>query len=432
MAAELHIDAGPPAGAEQLRLALATAGVAHGVDAARLAALAARLEDPLFTDHGTIARGTPARPGRDGRLALEFAPAPLPGFRGADGSVDYRERAFLHPAAVGAVVARLLPPVPGQPGTCVLGRQLPAPPARAAAVRLGPGVTLRSDADDTEDGAAIVATRDGVVATPSDGIDVVPLYEHDGDVDLRCGNLHSHGAVAVRGDVATGFCVEADGDVDVGGSVFGGTVLAGGSVRIGLGAMAGARVEAGGELRCRHASNATLLAKGRITAHDELVHCEVAAAAIELVEGRGHVLGGALRARDHVTVLRAGTPAGAATLLAAADLTSERAELRRRQRQADHVERRSQKAADRAAGPQRGGKVGRARAAASAAVTAERLELARQLRELLRTAHVEVRTQLLPGVRVQLGTAGLTIDTERRGARFRWDDAAGTIVQEDP
>jgi uncharacterized protein (DUF342 family) len=417
---EVQIATGLPADARELRAALQAQGVVHGFDEQALASLGALLADATADGRAIVARATPPSPGRDGRVEFAFATAPLPGLQGKDGSVDFCERDFLHPAATGGEIARIVPPEPGRDGHDVLGRPQPAPAGKPAALRIGAGAALQPD-------GRVLAVRDGFVVTPAGAVDVLPLYAHKGDVDLASGNLHSHGAVFVSGDLHQRFQIEADGDVAVAGCSFGGTIAAGGSVTVGLGVQAGSHLTAGGDLRCRHATNSTLVAAGRIEVRDELVHCEVAATSIQLLQGRGSALGGALRARDHIAVRNAGSASGAPTLLAAGDLTSERTELVRRRRQLERIERTVHRRGD--ADPARG-KLLRQRAAAADDTQQEKLDLLRRQRALLRDARIEVHGRVHAGVRVQFGSAVLALTTDCQGTRFRFDADAGTIVQE--
>jgi len=419
-AVEVQIVPGLPTDPRELRAALQAQGVVHGLDEQALASLGELLAAAEADGRAIVARATPPNPGRDGRVEFAFATAPLPGQQCGNGAVDFHERELLHPAATGAEIARILPPERGEDGHDVLGRPLPAPARKPAALRVGAGAALQPD-------GRVLAVRDGFVATPAGAIDVLPLYAHKGDVDLKCGNLHSHGAVLVSGDLQQGFQIEADGDVAVAGSAFGGTIVAGGSVTVGFGAQAGSRITTGGDLRCRHATNSTLLAAGKIEIRDELVHCEAAAASIVLLQGRGSALGGALRARDRIALRSAGSPSGAPTLLAAGDLTSERAELVRRKRQLERIERTVHRRGD--ADPARG-KLLRERTAAADDAQKEKLDLLRRQRELLCSARIEVHGRMHPGVRVQFGDAVLALTTECQGMCFRFDAAAGTIVQE--
>jgi uncharacterized protein (DUF342 family) len=421
LAAEVEVAAGAAADAAALRAALAEAKVAHGLDEAALTELGMRIQDPSFRTRTVVARGEPPRPGQDGRVELPFAMAPQPGHARSDGGIDYRERELLHSVAAGAEIARIVAPVPGNPGRDVRAQTLPPPPVKPATLRPGPGARLEPD-------GRVIATRDGVVVARPGAIDVVAMWQHDGDVDLRSGNLHSHGSLLVRGDVREGGVVEADGDVVVQGAVLDAQVAAGGNVLVNLGIQGGhSTVAAGGDLHCRHATAARLAAGGTLRAQDQLAHCRAHAAMIEALHGRGHVFGGELRARDRVTVLQAGTPGGAPTLLAVADLTAERDALVRRQHAADAALRQAQ----RQPGPPRSGKAGRQQVAANDAALAGKLQLAEAERQALLQARIEVRGPLHPGVRIQFGGTGMTIQEPIAHAAFRWDADAGAIVQEE-
>ncbi len=420
---ELHAVAGSPADLAAVNTALAAASVTHGIDADAVRAFAERLRDAAFAGSCVAARATLPAPGRDGSMELCFVPGLLPGQQLAGNAIDYRERSFLHPAAEGERIAVVHAAVAGTPGRDCLGRPIAAPPVRELTLRAGSGV--RRDADGT-----ITSMRGGCVTWTKDTIDVVPLFVHKGDVNLRAGNLRTHGSLQIGGDVTEGFAVEAENDVDVQGGTFGGAITAGGSVRIALGAQQGSRIDAGGDIRCRHATASSLSAAGAVTALDELVRCDVTADRIELTQGRGHVLGGTLRARTTIEAIKAGSESGVPTLLSAADLASERAEVARRTAALERAERQAQKAAPRAQGPARGGKFGREQAAAQDAELREKIELAKRQRELLPHASIIVRGIAHPGVRIRIGAAECAVDAATRCVRYRWDCATSAIVVE--
>lgn len=421
--AEVHAVAGPPAGAAELRTALAAAGVVHGIDEPAAQAFAAKLQDATFHGSEVLARGATSQKGRDGRVEFAFPQGLQPGHLSGNSVLDYHERDFLHPAANGDVIAHVVPPTPGVPGKNVLGKPLPVAPVRAIALRGGPGVTIEAD-------GSVRALRDGVVTATAATIDVVPLFVHKGNVDLHTGNLHTKGSVQVGGDVNADFCVEAEGDVDVKGGTFGAAITAGGSIRIGLGAQDRSRIDAGGDVLLRHATASTIWAAGNVEALDELARCETAASAIRLEKGRGHLLGGSARALTSIVVLRAGSPAAVPTLLAAADLAIESHRLTAANAQLDRAERSAMKAQSRLDGPARGGRFGRQATAAQDAALRERVLLAQRQKELLPSASIEIRGEAHAGVRIRIGTQERVLDTALRSVRFRWDPETGTILQE--
>jgi uncharacterized protein (DUF342 family) len=74
------------------------------------------------------------------------------------------------------------------------------------------------------------------------------------DVDFRSGNIDFPGPVNVRGDVTSGFVLRAAGEVQIAGSVDGGSVIADGDITIQGGFFAEAeghhgRIESRGTVR---------------------------------------------------------------------------------------------------------------------------------------------------------------------------------------
>ncbi len=419
--AVLHVTAGPPTGTAALQQVLLQNHVVHGLDAQALATVAAALADPGHQSRTEIARGTPACPGQDGRLELLLPVGVVPGTGADDGSIDFRERHFLQPVAAGVDCARVIPPTAAQPGRSVRGTTLAAPHGRPALVRPGPG--LRRDGD------RLLAVRSGALVRNGATIDVVPLFEHGADVDYRSGNLHTDGAIAVRGSVGEGFTVTGDEAVHVTGAVLDATVRSGGSVRIDQGVM-GPRslVIAGGDLWCRHATGAALQAGGTLTFGDGASHCRVTATTISARTGRGTVFGGELRARHRIDVGTAGREPGAPTLLAVADLTFANAELVRNTLGEEKLAQRARLRA-RGQGPN-AGKALRAAARLGDIARDERLQLRQQQRELLLQATIAVHDTLHQGVRLQFGEHHHTVTDPRRHVRLRWNPDTDRLLEE--
>lgn len=404
----------------ELRGELTRAGVAAGVDEPALQSFAQRLADPGYAGTTTVARGTAAVAGEDGRVECDIDTSFLPGQEHDDGHIDFRERGRLHPVKDGQDLGRIVPPTTGVAGHDVRGRRLEPKPGRAHTVRFGSGVRV-------EDGR-IVAARGGVLLRDERQLDVVPLYSHGGDVDLRSGNLHTEGSLEVRGDVRDGFAATATGDIVVNGTVQG-TVQAGGSVQVSQGVLGKeSSVRAGGAIGCRHATSARLQAGGVVDVGDQLNQCTVFADRVRLLRGRGAVVGGELRVRQSIQLINAGIVDGATTLLAVADLTNEQAELVRRSRPAAQAERSAVRG-------QRDGGRADAKARRSAVKEAdlareEKLILLQQQRELLQSASIEIAGTAHAGVRVRFGAFLRQFDQPRTRIRCRWDAERNEIHEE--
>lgn len=428
LTAEVHVSRGAAMVRSELEGLLAAAEVVFGLDAEKITELAARLVEETWVGRAVVARGVAPQPGQDGRLELTCQPGPIAGVVTPTGNIDFHERALLCSAVAGEVVATIVPPVIGSPGTDVRGRAIAGPPPKTVAPRLGPGCEAGPDGQ-------ILAVVDGVVRRVGDKeIDVLQLWKHDSNVDLHSGNLHIKGTLVVRGDVCEGFTVAATGDVVVQGAVLDGHVEAHGNVVVGQSIQGHCEVHASNDLSCRHATAAHLEADGVVRIQDQAVHCIIRGHDIEMLRGRGHVVGGELRAAHSIKVLEAGTEAGAETVLVAADMTEQHKELARREAAGHKVARQSQKVlvgsgrSDRG----KGGKLGRDQVNSENLAMTQRLEVARRQRELLQHASITVKSRLHPGVRIQLGLARLEIQEPLLGATFRWNDEQNAIVQDQP
>lgn len=424
LTATVTVGAGSPFSRQDLAEALTAAGIRHGIDEAACAAVTAAAADPAFTTTArAIAAATAAVPGQPGRLDLRHGPELLPGTERADGSMDFRERDRLIAIFTGDVLATEWPPTVGTDGRDVRGRPLVAAPGKPARVGLGGGAVRRGD-------GAIVATREGALLTTADGrLDVVPYWAHAGDVDLASGNLRSHGSIEIAGDVRPTLSVQADGDVIVLGAVLDATVTAGSSVAVHGGVLGdSAAVEAAGNVECRHATAARLRAGQRVHVRDQVAGTRVRADTIVLDGGRGHVLGGELRARTTLRMREAGSAQGAATLLAVADLTDEQRELARLEATARTLQRGD--AGRRDDGRGKGGKAARRSLLARDEATAERLRLAQRQRQLLAAAELTIAGTAWPGVTIRFGDRTLTLAEPAQATRFRWDPDRADIAKE--
>jgi uncharacterized protein (DUF342 family) len=416
LAAELQAVAGPPVTAADVHSELVKSGVVHGIDAAAIDDVVQRLADSTCQLTQVVARGDAPVPGADGAIECAACEAPRAGVVQADGSIDFRERELLHPAAVGQVIARIVPPTPGTPGRTVRGAPIATRAGKPTAQRLGPGVRA--------DGEQVVATCGGVVLHSARQIDVVALYTHAANVDLESGNLHTSGSLLIRGDVCEGFLATADGDVQVTGAVLDARVNAGGSLRVDQGILGeGCDVQAGEHLGGRHATSARLHAGGTIELRDGATHCRIVADHIRILAGRGVAFGGELCARQSIELRVAGTAGGSPTRLSVCDLNEERAELVRRESDAARL--------GRSCARHGRGDAKAVRQATRAADHSdqERLRMLQRQREMLSTAAIRIADTVFPGVVLQFGQQTLRVTEPLHAASFRYDVEQDTIVQ---
>ena len=284
---------GAPATEDDVRSALAEAGVVAGVDAPAIAqAVLARAPQPMV-----VARGALPVDGEDAEfLELIAAASDRAPKVGADGRIDYRE----HGSGIvlvesGALLMRRKPATPGVPGVTVLGKVLAPRPGRDEpfADKLS-GVAVSAD-----DPNLLVASMTGQPVLVRAGVMVEPVL-HLPEVDIAVGNIRYDGTVHVEGDIGQGMQVQASGDVIVGGTVDGGIVRAQGNIVIKGGAIAHARVQADCALDVRFAEVSALHAGTELVIRQSALECELHALdRISIgreVPQRGRLLGGSATA----------------------------------------------------------------------------------------------------------------------------------------
>ncbi|MDH4321883.1 MAG: FapA family protein [Desulfobulbaceae bacterium] len=268
-----------------------------------------------------VAMGKKPVDGIDGRVKL-LVPMERPvGIERPDGSVDFREVNYLPNVAKGQLVAHHILPVPGTPGMDVTGAVIPS--AGGAAVPLTIDKTIRIVKN-----AAVelcYADQSGVVRFDGQMLAVVNILNLLAGVNYETGNITFAGNVFVKGTVAEGFSIHADGDVTVTETVSEGAeiVSRNGGVTVGRG-MVGRRtkISAKGTVRVQFVHDAAIRAGGDIVVGNYLYNANLLAAGnVEIRKGEGvrggGVWGGRTVALQSIEAWSVGSPSWIATELVA-------------------------------------------------------------------------------------------------------------------
>ncbi len=183
------------------------------------------------TDKIVIARGMPAKKGKDGRVELLFKPDLKTAIvSDEDETVDFRKRYIFTSIEAGEVLAVKHPPEIGSSGRSVTGQIIEPPTQRDAVLSAGEGAIL------TEDGKRVVATRSGRPTVSRNGnkvkVGVVNELVHTGDVDLSSGNISFRGDILILGNVTENMSVESSQNIRISGLVSGARINAYGSIFI--------------------------------------------------------------------------------------------------------------------------------------------------------------------------------------------------------
>lgn len=261
-----------------------------------------------------LAEGKPPVQPRDGRIdwTEDFFATGFMVDR-ETGRADYRERSATLSVGAGKLLARLFPPVAGEPGRDVFGDKIPVRRPHRARLRKGPNVRLEEDADGV---VSLFAEIDGRIRFADGLLAVDEVYSISGSVGLQTGNVSHPGAVEISGDVRAGAKIEAKGDILVKGMVEPSDITAGGSLIVQGGLVGGreSRIEVDGGVKARYILEAEITAGGDVEAEREINHSRIRARGQVLVP-QGRIAGGEVSALGGIVVGDAGAEGLGSTLL---------------------------------------------------------------------------------------------------------------------
>jgi uncharacterized protein len=168
--------------------------------------------------------------------------------------------------------------------------------------------------DDT--GKKYYADRAGMISFHDKVLSVFPVYQVDGDVDLKCGNIVFNGSVTILGNVRSGFEVKAAGDIFIAGSTEAAIIEAGRDIRINGAIVGGGKtmIKAGRNIFAGHVQNAQLEAQGDVTIVRSAMHSTIyTTGKLMLHDMDGSIIGGTINAMRGLEVMSIGSPVGTHT-----------------------------------------------------------------------------------------------------------------------
>lgn len=190
--------------------ALASARVKVGLDEAVIDEM---IQQEQYGMERLVAKGTHSKDGQDAyyeymfNTNLDKKPQIRP-----DGTVDYWTIHAIEMVDEGQVIAVYHEPVEGHHGMTVAGKLVMAKRGRPLPPLIGKGF------EKSEDGKTYKATVTGKIDVAGNRIQVLPIYEINGNVDLTTGNIDFRGDVLVHGNVTSGTSIKATGTVTIDGT----------------------------------------------------------------------------------------------------------------------------------------------------------------------------------------------------------------------
>ncbi|TCO79919.1 FapA family protein [Marinisporobacter balticus] len=283
--------------------------IVYGIDDMRINKM---ILEKQCNDENIIAEGKEPENGKDGMIKYNFDI----NIKGKpqiteDGKVDFKEIDIICHVKKGDYLAEKILPTDGIDGMTVTGKELKAKPGKIVHFKKGKNV------GESEDGLKLIAEVDGQVKLVNDKVNVLQVYEVNGNVDHATGNIHFAGKVIIRGNVRTGFKIECSEDVEIYGVVEGATIIADGDIILhkGIQGHNTGKLISKKEIICKYMENCYAKANETITA-DAIMHCKLESNGSIVATGKkGLIVGGEIRARNEVSAKCIGSPMSTVTKL---------------------------------------------------------------------------------------------------------------------
>lgn len=238
----------------------------------------------------------------------------------SDGSVDFRNIQTFVQIPKDQVIAKKIPPTPGEPGITVKGEEIPANPGKDIDLPGGQNTHL------SEDGQYLLSSISGVIQQEGALINVREELIIAKDVDYRVGNIKHSGNLVIKGDIKPGFNVTAEGDITIMGIVESAEVNSrNGTVTINRGVIGKGDASIFGKkgVRVSFAQESTLETEGVLQIDKYCLHCKCKCNVLEAKERGTSIVGGNIRAFQNMTVYQLGNENSVETLVSIVDKNKE-------------------------------------------------------------------------------------------------------------
>ncbi len=292
---------------EDALTALKKTRVTHGVN---YEAIGRHVDQEIYGVQFTCAIGEKPVDGVDGSVVYHFrAEEETKPTINEDGTVDFKNLDLIENVSNGDLLAEQVLPTEGKPGIDVQGQPVPQKPGKPAQFKPGKFTEFN------EDNLQIKATTDGQVFIRDGKITVSPIYQVPANVDNTTGNIRFNGKVVVKGNVKSGFMIEAAGNIEVMGVVEGAVLKSNADIVLNRGIQGNNQAEllCKGDLIAKYIENTKINIGGSVEA-ECILHSIVYAKKKILIRGKkGLIVGGIVKAGEEIDAQIIGSSMGTQT-----------------------------------------------------------------------------------------------------------------------
>jgi len=266
------------------------------------------------TSHGgelrtLIAETLPPVAGEDGRVEWSLGEAGNEPQEQGDDPIDFYAQSSYTLVEPRQVIGKIIPTIPGVPGTDIFGKPIAAKNGKPARIKLGKNICKSPNGE-------LVAQAGGPLVCSGDHVKILDLIEVPEYVDFSTGNIQFQGDVHIHKGVRDRFVVQATGHVIIDGLVEAATIKCGGTLAV-RGGFAGRErgvAQIGGDMAGKYLDNVQGEVKGELRIDREIVNSELTVCGT-LNSPTSTIMGGKITCHGKAELAVLGSPSGAPTQL---------------------------------------------------------------------------------------------------------------------
>lgn len=298
---------------ENIEIEMQKLGIKYGIKEEEIERA---VNNKIYNETIVIACGKEPIDGEDAKIIHLFETSEKIEFKTDEsGKVNYKEMSnSLKNTKSGDIISRKIPATKGINGINIFGNEVEAKPGKEKLFFKGKNVK------ESEDGHELLSAIDGRVAYINQMINVYPVLEIEGDIDLSVGNIDFVGTVFIKGKVSEGFSVKAHGDIIIDGVVEDAIIESDGNLFVKSGIVGrengSGKIAVKGDVKTKFIQNMVVEADGKIEIKDQILNCTVESKdSVVAWGGKGKIIGGKISATKEIIANEVGNYYETITLL---------------------------------------------------------------------------------------------------------------------
>lgn len=242
--------------------------ITYGINKDAIKQIATQFDESIFPI--SIAKGKVPVDGIDGKITFVTEQSDSINI---DDKRNFRDIKRIPSLEENEKIAVLIPPIDGKTGSNISGKKLPYRKAKSVRVQAGKNVVFKAEDQ------SFYSEINGKLSVAGNKIHVHNTYEINEDLSMKSGNIDFVGSVVIRGNVPTGYRVEAEGDIHIHGLVEASYIKAGGNVTIteGISGLKKGEIYAEGDINIGYINQAKLESGQSINVQNSIMHSECVA-----------------------------------------------------------------------------------------------------------------------------------------------------------